>query len=387
MMNMFKAIFVFVALAACATVPAFPQDAALPGFDPASISADQPVFMPIAEDGESLLAITRFEHEVYGDGRTRVLIAFNLDIPLEVRAFTSPVWPQLNELDRLEDGTWRLDYGPEPSDDDGAFDQYTVLLLINAPNGVRHWVSIHRQSASELLDGFNLVKPDGYSIIAETTLALPGADSQQTVSVVDTYSAALSGPAMVSVPDAMPVEMRDAARVMLYLNREGLTYAPRPAGQTFSNLTDELAALQIGTSGMQCGDYRTIFTHLAEDMGVQVRWVGILSFMPTQTMPDATPYSHAVTEIWTQAHGWVMFDPWMNLSFVRNGEWLSVDEARIALRDYPAEVEWRSVTADRSRTGRYSLQGPLQTFDVGMPNRELYRGYFTVTQNINVEFE
>ena len=335
------------------------------------------------------LALTVFQHETHGREDaplTRAVIGFNTVKALDVRAMTGVEWPSIQPLEPLGDGTYELEYGPETTDGDGEYDQYEVTILIAASGGERHWLTIHRQSQAELEDAFGFGKSDGYSIIADTTLSLPGEDFTGSYELDHDYAQLPEGLPQQVAPDGTPSELWRAAEAMVWLNQQGLTYSPREASDNFVSLADELTALRDGETGVQCGDYRLVWTHMALDMGLSVRWIDLATFVRTPDTPDATPYSHAATEVWTESDGWIYFDPWFNFAFQRNGEWLSAAEIRATLRENPAQLERVRPATNLSRTGRYGLgDRPLVTEDVLAPPMSFYRNYFVVVGVISLE--
>lgn len=351
-----------------------------------AITVSDPAVASSSFDDNSLVP-TVFRHEVDGNS-VNLLLGFNREVQ-EIWASSTVANPSRHSLEQTDDGLWELEFGTETSDHDGQLDEYTISLSIIPRRGERHEIQIVRQSPAELDDAYNYEKEDGYSIVAATTLSFPGTDRQISITLPGGYSRLPDEIPAIRVDDDRPDELRRAARIMIWLNGQALTYAPSHPRPAHDSLDSEISALQGGEDGVQCADYRTLFTQLALDYGLQVRWVGLLLFVSSPGLEDATPYSHAAAEIYTESHGWVYVDPWYNLVFQRDGEWLSTHEIRETLFNAPAEIETLRLSQNNTRIARYALgqDAPARTVPVAWPDFDFYRGYFAVIEEITITRE
>lgn len=321
------------------------------------------------------LMVTEFRH-VVRDGGVFAQISLN-DSGAEVRV-------DGDEVRRLGPHRWEISYGAEASDNDGLFDVERVEIVIRRSFMRRDVLQIDRQSPAELFDAYGLEKPDGYSVIAASTIDFSGADSFYEYDFPDGYGFV---PAALEIPETssgIAPEVRHAAGIMTWLDDQGLTFAPMTPRPQYASLRQELAALSSGKDGLQCGDYRIVFTAIALEIGLEIRWVGLLS-IPTYGLEDAVPYSHAALEVKTDRDGWVYFDPWNNLAFRAGGTYLSGAEVRAAMRrDLHAEPI--HVVPGAQRSGRFSLDpdAPIERRAVEPPDISFYRRYFGVVETMDL---
>jgi len=318
---------------------------------------------------DSPVRLEVFRHDLVNN-QTFLVLGFNRDdVEISMNGETA---------ERLDNGLFSVAYGQEEADWDGELDikKRFVEIVVGAR---REQIVIHRQSAAELQDAYNFEKRDGYSIVAGATFNLSYGDK--------TYEHAFNRDGgflpdieKVSLPET-PEELKVAASISAWLDSENLTYSPSRAPAEHVRWDERMDALRTGNDGLQCGDYRNVLTSIAIEAGINLRWIGLLSFS-VDGLDDAVPYSHAALEVMTEQHGWVFYDPWHNLAFREGKNWLST----VDIRDgYGHPV---SVLPNWSRSGRRGLGAERKTESwlITWPSMESYRGYFGVVETINLSY-
>ncbi|WP_422003614.1 transglutaminase-like domain-containing protein [Pyruvatibacter mobilis] len=318
---------------------------------------------------EPTLKLDVFRHEIQED-KTLLILGFNRE-DLAVSMDGTDATP-------LENGLFAISYGSEDADWDGSLDTINHTIRISAGEN-KEEIVIHRQSAEELLDAYRFKKDDGYSIIANSTFDLSHGDKMYHYKF-DRNGSFL--PDLINLENfAGPNELAQAASISAWLDMQNLTYSPSRLPAEHTPWDMQIEALRRGKQGLQCGDYRNLFTSIALEAGIKIRWIGLLSFS-VDGLDDATPYSHAALEVMTEQFGWVFYDPWHNLAFRENKEWLNTSEIRAG---HGQAVE---VLPNWQRKGRIGLGADrkLESWPVTWPDMDFYRKYFGVVETINLSY-
>lgn len=310
-----------------------------------------------------------FRHEVV-NGQTSLILGFNRsDIAVSMDGV---------QATPIGDNLFAVSYGLEEADGDGIFDGTRRVVEIDV-DGDRETLKIDRQGAAELLEVSGFDKSDGYSVIASASFSLPASDKAYEYEFVR-HGGFLPDLEPLSAP-GVPHALQRAASISAWLDAEGLTYSPSVGSMEHVPWNAHLENLRNGKDGLQCLGYRSLFTSIALEAGIELRWIGLFSFS-LDGLDDAIPYSHAAVEVLTDDYGWVYYDPWHNLAFAENGEWLDTQAIRAGL-GVPIRV-----IENARRVGRLGLgeEREVRNWSIRHPDLAFYRSLFGAVDTITLTY-
>jgi len=217
--------------------------------------------------------------------------------------------------------------------DDEHYNQPNLILLDRCLFYGLCWytgyLELLRQSEERLQELWSFHKPGGYTVLGRSSLTLPNSTRvvHGTVPVSRPLDQTLPefGPPHARVD--LPAQVNTAIGIVEYMWSRAPRLGPHN-DQTPQSLgpVAQLDLLESGAWSTQCGNFQNIFVNLAaaSPQVSGVRYVSLLQYYPS--FPDLIPHSHAVAEVLTKGHKWVLIDPWFGLLFEYKGRLLSASE-------------------------------------------------------------
>lgn len=194
---------------------------------------------------------------------------------------------------------------------------------------VEGYMEVLRQSSDLLKKRWSFNKPDGYSIIARSSIQLP--EDKKVFYSSERYSVPYKEKiTSLSISSFYPEKSLDPAidesvAIMRYIWDGNITTGPNNYRSAASlDPIERLSLIRQGKWSVQCADTRNIFLDLAISSPKisHSRYVGLYLYYPP--FRDLITPSHAVAEIYSEnLQKWIMVDPWFGAIYRLGNKYLS----------------------------------------------------------------